>query len=78
MIKKSQEAVLKKNDLGKELSKTNTIILYADRNIKITIKYVTTTLPANLNPSYDVSSIDINKKYLKNNSGEDSNVALVK
>ena len=50
---------------------TKTIRLAADRRVKMTITYVPTTLPSNTNPSYDISAIDINKKYLKEMSGED-------
>ena len=45
---------------------------------KITIKYVPTALPANANPSYDISENHINHKYLKENPWGDLSVALAK
>ena len=51
--------------MDKYLSKTETIGVAADTKVKITIKYVPTKLPANPNPSYGVSSIDINEAYLE-------------
>ena len=60
MCKKSQEVDSKNNDVNKELSKTKTTSLYADIKNKITIKYVTTALPVNSNPSYDALAIYIN------------------
>ena len=52
-----------------QLSKTKTILLAADRKVKIIIKYVPTALPANINPIYDISGIYINKKYHKETLG---------
>ena len=43
---------------------TKTIGLAVNRKVKITTKYVLTTLTANINPSYGVLAIDINKKYI--------------
>jgi len=77
MFKKAQEVASKKNDLDKELSKTETIGLAADGKVKITIKYMPAALPANPNPSYDVLAIDINEEYLEETSGEDLSAALV-
>lgn len=53
------------------LSKAKTIRLAAYKNVKTTIKYVLTALPANTNPSYDVSAVDITDKYIDEMLGED-------
>ena len=49
---------------------------YMYQEVKITIKYVPNELPPNKNLSYDVSDIDINKKYIKETLGEDLSVDL--
>ena len=48
------------------------------RKVEITIKYVPTAIPANKNPSYDVLSIEINEKYLKEKLVEGLSLALAK
>ena len=53
------------------LSKAKTIRLAAYQNVKTTIKYVLTALPANKNSSYDVSTVDIIDKYIDEMLGED-------
>ena len=72
MIKKYQEATSKKNDLDKDMFKTETIWLAVVIKFKTTIKYVPTSLPAHPNPSYDISDIDTNKEYLKEMLGRTS------
>ena len=59
------------------ISKNKTIRLAAYRKLKTNIKYVPTTLPANKNSSYDVSTVDTNKKYLEEMLGEDISVVFV-
>ena len=54
VFKKSQGVASKKNGVEKEISKTKTIVLYVNRNVKIAVKYVPTSLPDNPNPGYDV------------------------
>ena len=49
-----------------------------DQEVKIIIKYLPTTLPPNKNPSFDVFSIDINKKYINEILGKDLITSLVK
>ena len=61
MCKNSQEVIQKNNETSKKLFKTKTIGLAADKNVKITIKYVPTLLPANSNPSYNFYAVETNK-----------------
>ena len=65
MFKKAKEFVYEKSDLEKDLSNTKTTRLYVERKAEITLKYVPTALPANLNPSYEISGIHINEEYLE-------------
>ena len=61
IFNKVQQVASKNNDVDKDLSQTETIVLDSDRKVKITIKYVPTVLPAKPNPSYDVLTIDTKK-----------------
>ena len=49
-----------------------------EQEVKTTIKYVPTTLTPNINPSSNVSAIEINKKYIKETLGGGFSVALAK
>ena len=69
MFKKAKEFVYEKSDLEKDLSNTKTTRLYVERKAEITLKYVPTALPANLNPSYEISGIHINEEYLEEMPG---------
>ena len=77
MDKKDQEVSSKNIDLDKSLYKTRTIGLDADKNVKTTIKYFLTALPANPNLSYAVSAIEIKKEHLEETLGEDISASLV-
>ena len=61
IFKKSYKVSSKMNDLEKEISKIKIIRVDVDRKVKIIIKYVPDTFPANPNPSYNILSICINK-----------------
>ena len=60
--------------IARSLNKTTRCNVY--RKFKVTNKYVPDELPVNPNTSYKVSEIHINKKYPKENLGEDLSVAL--
>ena len=77
MFKKDQGDASNKNEVDKYLSQTKIIGLTEDIKVKNTRKYVLTTLPANLNPSYNVLAIEINKKYLEETLDKNISAALV-
>ena len=77
MVNESQQDSSNNIYLDKDLSKTITIGLSTDIKVKITIKYVPTALPANSNPSYNVSSIYINKEYLEEMQEQDVSAAPI-
>ena len=78
MFKTSQEVISQKNSVDKEVSKTKTTKLDAERNVKTTIKYLSTTLSANPNPSHNILATDINAESLNETLGGGLSVALVK
>ena len=62
MFKRAHEVVSKNNYLYKEMPNIKTIIMTVNIKFKITIKYVSSAIPAHLNPCYNVLAININKE----------------